>query len=181
MVTDRLCQCWTRGPLACPCEAKAKQLAVVMHLEIPGSGPSYEQLHVKAKPHSLVSFLCLDPCYHTGLWSLRAWVPHGNAAVLQWKGDVILPTQPTQSQACVSWRSLPGILSLSAHDCSPWLCSCLKDGQFEWRTLLGHQYGSALLMGWDQNSKQPYSKSSLYLYRPVKLASYWCHLHLVIN
>lgn len=40
-VTDRLYQCWTRGLLACPYEARAKHLAVIVHFRDPSRTPSY--------------------------------------------------------------------------------------------------------------------------------------------
>ena len=134
VVTDRLYRCQARGPLTCPHEARAKNWPRLCILEILGRSPSYK-LHVNAKPHTPISFLgwpwplcmsavtkALNPCWR-----------HCSVATKKWSHS----TNPIPSMF-VSRGHLPGWLSLSAHDCPPWLCSHPKDGQFEQRPLLGH-------------------------------------------
>ena len=113
-VTDRLCQCWTRGPLACPHEARAKQLAVVMHFRDPRQKPQLRTTSCKNKAINTGLIPVLGP-----LLLYRSAVTEGpnpswqccSVAMNTWSH----PTNPVPSMF-VSRGCLPGSLSLSAHD-----------------------------------------------------------------
>lgn len=124
-VTDRSHSAEHEDPLAYPHEARAMQLARVMNCRDSRQKPSYAQVHIKWKWQTLVSYRCLDPCYHTALWPIQAEIPHCKAAVLQLTGELILSTQ---SQAYLCPRGFA------------WLCSHPKDGQLR-EGLLGHLFG----------------------------------------
>lgn len=159
VVTDRLYQCQARGPLACPHEARAKNWPRLCTLEILGRSPSYEQLHVNAKPQTPISFLgwpwplymsaateALDPCWQHCSVAMRRWSHSSN---------------PIPSML-VSRGRLPGCLSLSAHDCHPGSVPTPKRASLNRGPCWATTVGSTLSMDWDQNGKQPYCKLSLY-------------------
>lgn len=159
VVTDRLYQCQARGPPAGPHEARAKNWPCLCTLEILGRSPSYEQLHVNAKPQTPSSFLgwpwplymsaateALDPCWQHCSVAMRTWSHSSN---------------PIPSML-VSRGRLPGCLSLSAHDCHPGSVPTPKRASLNRGPCWATTVGSTLSMDWDQNGKQPYCKLSLY-------------------
>lgn len=104
-------------------------------LEIPGRSPSYEQLHVKTKPQTLVSFLCLDHCCYIGLQSLKAWISLGNAECC----NEHVKSSSIQLQACLCPEDACQVAyHLVLMTTPPWLWCHPKDGRFEQRSLLGH-------------------------------------------
>lgn len=135
--------------------SKSQKLAAVMHFRDPRQKSQLRKISCKCKATNTDLISGLDHGHYTGLQSPRPWIPVGNTAVLQWKGEVILPT-PFQARLCP--EDTYHLVLMTVHPGSvptPKMAS-LHRGPC-WATT-----GSALWMDWDQNGKQPHCKLSLY-------------------
>lgn len=140
--------------------SKSQKLAVVLHFRDPRQKSQLWTTSCKCKATNTDLISGLDHGHYTGLQSPRPWIPVGNTAVSQWKGEVILPT-PFQACLCPedACQFAYHIVLMTVHPGSvptPKMAS-LSRGPY-WATTVG----STLWMDWDQNGKQPYCKLSLY-------------------
>ena len=116
--------------------SKSQKLAMVLHFRDPRQKSQLQTTSCKCKATNTDLISGLDHGHYTGLQSPRPWIPVGNTAVSQWKGEVILPT-PFQACLCPddACQVAYHIVRMTIH---PGSVPTPKDSQFKQRPLLGH-------------------------------------------